>query len=82
MQLTRRNAGEAIQRLNALPQTKHVFAVGGRSHSCVLVWVQKDGARHNLSTLEQVMHAVNPAMSPSDYELAPQGQWPLRRERW
>ena len=58
MTLNRQNAGAAIQRLNALPQTKRVFAVGGPSRSCVLVWVLHDGARHNLSTEEQVHHAL------------------------
>ncbi len=57
--LNRRSAGAAIQRLHALPQTKQVFAVAGWSRSCLLVWVLKDGARHTLSTEEQVTHAVN-----------------------
>lgn len=59
MTLNRRNVGPAIKRLNALPQTKQVFAVGGQFQSCVLVWVLKDGARHNLSTEEQVNHAMS-----------------------
>jgi hypothetical protein len=82
MRLNERNVGPAMQRLNALPQTKHVFAVRGRSQSCVLVWVQHDGARRNLHTHEQVMHALNPTMSPMDYEAAPQERWPLKLERW
>jgi hypothetical protein len=78
MTLNRRNAGAAIQRLNALPQTKHVFAVGGPYQSCVLVWVLHDGARHNLSTEEQVIHAVNPDIPTMDYGLNPSGPWPIR----
>jgi len=53
------NASAAVKRLNAMPQTKQVFAVAGSSRSCLLVWVLKDGARHTLSTVEQVNHAVS-----------------------
>jgi len=59
MTLNKRNVGPAIKRLTALPQTKQVFVVGGKFQSCMLVWVLKDGARHNLGTEEQVNHAVS-----------------------
>ncbi len=71
MTLNRRNVSPAIKRLNSLPQTKQVFAVGGAFQSCMLVWVLKDGARHTLSTEEQVSHAVNPDIPTIDYEVAP-----------
>jgi len=57
MMLNVRNARTAVKRLNAMPHTTHVFAVAGASRSCMLVWVLKDGARHTLSTEEQVTHA-------------------------
>ncbi len=78
MTLNRGNVGPAIKRLNALPQTKQVFAVGGQFRSCVLVWVLNDGARHNLSTQEEVNHAVNPDIPTLGYELTPVERWPIR----
>ncbi len=59
MMLNARNTSAAVKRLNSLPQTKQVFAVGGSARSCLLMWVLKDGARHTLSTEEQVNHAVS-----------------------
>lgn len=49
----------AVQRLTGLPQTKHVFALISRHSTYTLVWVRHDGLRRNISTQEQVDHALN-----------------------
>jgi len=52
--------------------------LSGRGHRYTLVWMLNDGARHNLSTQEQVNHAVNPDIPTVDYELSPIERWPIR----
>ena len=49
----------AAQDLYRLPQTKRVMILSGRGHRYTLVWMLNDGARHNLSTQEQVNHAMD-----------------------
>ncbi len=48
----------AAQDLYRLPQTQRVMILSGRRQKYTLVWVLNDGARHNLSTQEQVNHAM------------------------
>jgi len=52
-------ARAAAQDLYRLPQTQRVMMLSGRSHKYMLVWVLNDGARHHLSTQEQVNHAMS-----------------------
>jgi hypothetical protein len=49
----------AVQRLHGLAQTKQVFVLSGQNRKYVLVWVLKDGSRRNLSTDEEVLHALS-----------------------
>jgi hypothetical protein len=59
MMLDNSAALAAVQRLHGLPQTKQVFVLSGPHRRYVLVWVLKDGSRRNLSTDEQVLHALS-----------------------
>ena len=59
MMLDNSAALAAFQRLHSLPQTKQVFVLSGAHRKYVLVWVLKDGSRRNLSTDEQVLHALS-----------------------
>jgi hypothetical protein len=59
MMLDNSAALAAVQRLYGLPQTKHVFVLSGRHRKYVLVWVLQNGARHHLSTDEQVLYALS-----------------------
>ena len=58
MTLDRLHVVQAVQRFQLMPQTDRVFIVPGPHKTYMVLWVLKSGARHHLSTQEQVFHAL------------------------